>query len=403
MRPRATRVPGQSQRDQGLADLTTYLEESRALVLGELERMIPRAGPLGPILYDLMLRYPLRRAKALRPALCIAACRALGGRIEDALPSAAVIELYHNAFLIHDDIEDASLLRRNEPTLHCEVGMPIAVNVGDSMLALTLTPLLDNMRHVGMGKALRVLEVIARMARESAEGQAIELDWRRRQVWRLGDRDYLRMVHKKTSWYSFLAPLAIGAILAGADAGLQWRFRALGTLLGGAFQIQDDILNIEADPGVYGKDAAGDLIEGKRTLILLHAIRSGTEEEAAELIAAIEELSAEAEEPRPETIPRLESEVQRLYAEGAIPEGARDRLLGALRPHAKRTEQRSRTLERTLSRIRECGSVTYAQGVASRHTRRAQDSLAAMSGALAPSVHRDFLHNVVEFVTRRGE
>src|SRR6185503_211786 len=127
------------------------------------------------ILYDLVMDYPLRPAKALRPSLCIATCRALGGMLEAVLPSAAVLELYHNAFLIHDDIEDDSVKRRGGDTLHLAYGVPIAINVGDTMLAMALDPLLDNMRLVGMGKALRVLRTVSRMARESAEGQAIEL------------------------------------------------------------------------------------------------------------------------------------------------------------------------------------------------------------------------------------
>ena len=73
--------------------------------------------------------------KGLRPALCIATCRAFGGSIEQALPSAVTIELLHNAFLVHDDIEDGSLYRRNRATLYIEEGVPIAVNVGDAMNA----------------------------------------------------------------------------------------------------------------------------------------------------------------------------------------------------------------------------------------------------------------------------
>ena len=90
------------------------------------------------------MEYPLREAKGLRPALCIATCRALGGSLEAVLPSAAVLELYHNAFLIHDDVEDGSERRRGMPTLHRDHGAPIAINVGDAMLGLALSPLLDN-------------------------------------------------------------------------------------------------------------------------------------------------------------------------------------------------------------------------------------------------------------------
>jgi geranylgeranyl diphosphate synthase type II len=88
-----------------------------------------------------MLDYPLREAKALRPAMCIATCRALGGSTEGVLQSATVLELYHNAFLIHDDVEDESEKRRDGTTLHRAHGVPVAINVGDGMLALALEPL----------------------------------------------------------------------------------------------------------------------------------------------------------------------------------------------------------------------------------------------------------------------
>jgi len=152
--------------------LGDYMAECRTLALDELRRILPSTGSVGKVLYERMLDYPMRDAKALRPALCIATCRALGGTLESVLKTAAVLELYHNAFLIHDDVEDGSDMRRNAPTLHKVYGVPIAVNIGDAMLAAALEPLLQNMAVLGLGKALRILQTVATMARESAEGQA---------------------------------------------------------------------------------------------------------------------------------------------------------------------------------------------------------------------------------------
>src|SRR5262245_12205515 len=120
------------------AELDSYLAEARELVMAEICSGLPRDERLKSVLYDPMLDYPLRAAKGLRPALCIATCRMLGGPLEGVLRSAAVLELFHNAFLIHDDIEDGSEMRRRGPTLHRKLGTPIAVNVGDAMLALAL-------------------------------------------------------------------------------------------------------------------------------------------------------------------------------------------------------------------------------------------------------------------------
>src|SRR5262249_26928210 len=202
---------------------------------------------------------------------------ALGGPLDAVLPSAAVLELYHNAFLIHDDVEDGSERRRDALTLHRKHGVAIAVNVGDAMLAAALRPLLDNMRIVGMGKALRILQAVADMARESAEGQAIELDWVRRANWMVSDAAYLEMAEKKTRWGTFLSPIGIGAIVAAAPAACTDELIHFGRHVGTAFQIHDDVLNLQEGEGRYGKEFAGDLWEGKHTLILLHALRAASE------------------------------------------------------------------------------------------------------------------------------
>ena len=260
--------------------MSRYLADCRKLVLDEIEAVIPHTRH-GQRLYALMRDYPLRGGKAMRPALCVATCRALGGSLEAVLRSAASIELYHNAFLVHDDVEDRSELRRAEPTLHRKYGVPIAVNVGDGMLAVSMSALLGNTEVIGVGKTLRVLETVCRMARESAEGQMIELDWIACGAWSLTDQSYMRMVYKKTTWYSFITPVRVGVIAAGAAADRSSDLERFAALLGVAFQIQDDILNLVGNSEDYGKEIAGDLWEGKHTLILIHAMRNATDTERA--------------------------------------------------------------------------------------------------------------------------
>jgi len=252
--------------------LSAYLDDVRGLVLDEIQALVP-TGRFRPVLYDLMLDYPMRESKMLRPALCIAACAGLGGRIESVLRTAAVLELYHNAFLVHDDIEDGSELRRGKPTLHRAHGIPVAINVGDAMLALALRPLLDNMKELGLGTAIQIMEHVARMAKESAEGQALELAWVRDNDWTHDDNAYLHMVWKKTGWYTFMTPVLIGATVAGLDRRRAAHLRRFASLLGMGFQIQDDVLNLVGDADAYGKEIAGDLHEGKHTLILVHALK----------------------------------------------------------------------------------------------------------------------------------
>lgn len=248
--------------------LSEYGGRVQAVLRGHLTPTAAR-----PYLDELIADYPLRGGKMMRSSLCIATARAFGARTEDALPSAVAIELLHNAMLIHDDIEDGSEARRGSPALHRLHGVPLALNAGDTLSLLSLRPLRENAARVGLRLALRIMEETERMAWESAEGQALELGWRRDNRLDLADDDYLTMVLKKTCWLATIHPCRVGALIGTrgrADLDAFFRF---GFFLGTAFQIQDDVLNLAGDER-YGKELNGDLLEGKRTLILAHAWRS---------------------------------------------------------------------------------------------------------------------------------
>ena len=200
-----------------------------------------------PGLDELVADYPERGGRSLRASLCLATARAFGADPAEALNSAVALELLHNAFLVHDDVEDESEERRGRPTLHLSHGVPLAVNVGDALAVLSLRPLIDNLGTLGPRLAWRILEEAERMARESVEGQALELWWRQRNVVQLEEADYLRMVLKKTCWYSTIYPMRIGALIGtrdGVDLEPYFRF---GFFVGAAFQIQDDLLNLVGD------------------------------------------------------------------------------------------------------------------------------------------------------------
>jgi geranylgeranyl diphosphate synthase, type II len=248
------------------------LERYRALVLERLLALVPDREPRR-YLYDLIPLYPQRPSKGLRPALCIATCAAFGGSVERVLQSAVAIELFHNAFLVHDDIEDGSETRRGLPTLYAEHGLGIALNVGDAMNVLSIRPLMDNLATLGPELTWRVFAEIEHMVRQSVEGQAMELGWVRDGVCDLAEPDYLRMILKKTCWYTCIHPCRIGALVASGGGVDLERFNRFGYYMGAAFQIQDDILNLVADVARYGKEIDGDIWEGKRTLMLIHLYR----------------------------------------------------------------------------------------------------------------------------------
>ena len=226
-------------------------------------------------LYDLLADYPTRGGKMMRSTLCIASACAFGASIEDAIPSAVAIELLHNAFLVHDDIQDASDERRGRPTLHKLHGVPLAMNAGESLSLLSLQPLKSNVRRLGTQLATQIFEETERVAWESAEGQALELGWRRDNRMDITDEDYLVMVLKKTCWLATIHPCRVGALIGtrGRTAEQLDALTPFGFFLGAAFQIQDDVLNLMGGEE-YGKEANGDLWEGKRTLMLGHVYRT---------------------------------------------------------------------------------------------------------------------------------
>jgi geranylgeranyl diphosphate synthase type II len=241
-----------------------------------LENLKPVFEPREPYryLYSLVPDYPHRGGKGLRPGLCIATCRAFGGSTYSAAKSAAALELLHNAFLIHDDLQDGSEFRRGKPTMHMVQGLPLAVNLGDALNALSFTPLMQNLSIIGPQLTWHVLTEVEHMVRQSVEGQAMELGWVRDNICTLKEEDYLRMTLKKTCWYTCIHPCRIGALIGtGGSEGLD-RFNRFAYFMGAAFQIQDDILNLVGEQIKYGKEIGGDIWEGKRTLMLIHLLNS---------------------------------------------------------------------------------------------------------------------------------
>jgi geranylgeranyl pyrophosphate synthase/uncharacterized protein with NAD-binding domain and iron-sulfur cluster len=269
--------------DAGPAGFAERLDWYRSLTMRALDAAVPAAEPQ-QYLYGPIRAFLERPSKGLRPALCLASCLAHGGRLEDGLPSAAGIEMLHNAFLVHDDIEDGSESRRGQPALHRQFGVPLAVNIGDSMNALSMDLFRQNVGLLGPGPAMRIFDEVDHMLRESLEGQALELGWIEDNRCDLDTGDYLRLVLKKTAWYSFIHPMRIGAIVTGAGTGALDRFHAFGFLLGAAFQIHDDLLNLVGDAASYGKEIGGDLWEGKRTLPLIYALSGAGPAEQSMLI-----------------------------------------------------------------------------------------------------------------------
>ena len=212
--------------------------------------------------YRLLRDYPERGGKRLRGKVALLSTRAHDGDWRKGLTAAAAIELFQNWVLIHDDVEDDSDERRGLPTLHRRVGVPVAINAGDGLHAYMWQLLLGDPEL-----PRPVLEEFLWLVHRTAEGQHLDLAWVAAGRFDVSEAEYLEMVRLKTACYTVVSPLRLGALSLGLvpDEGL----REAGESLGVAFQIRDDVINLT--PGApSGKEFAGDLFEGKRTLILAH-------------------------------------------------------------------------------------------------------------------------------------
>ena len=222
-------------------------------------------------LYGPLATYSANAGKRHRPLICMLACEAVGGDPERARSSAAAIEHFHTAALIHDDIEDASQTRRGEPCMHIKEGEGLAINAGDLALSLVTgtvvhDPVLDD------ATKLRVLAELIDMTTRTIEGQALDIGWARDDRFDLTVEDYLLMANHKTAYYSGAVPLAVGAIVGRGSETQIATLRAFGMATGLAFQIQDDVLNLVGTREATKKDFRSDITEGKRTLIAVHSL-----------------------------------------------------------------------------------------------------------------------------------
>ncbi|MGI0091568.1 MAG: polyprenyl synthetase family protein [Nitrososphaerales archaeon] len=245
-------------------------------------------------LYKLMRDYPSRGGKGLRGTMCLLWCSLFGGKTDDAIITAAALELFQNWILIHDDIEDQSDLRRGLPALHKKVGLELAINAGDALHAKMWELLLTNQRRLSDPLTLEILSEFAAMINATTEGQQMELAWTIGNKWDIRESDYFLMVTKKASWYTCITPARLGTLLGASQTehknaditteDLLDEIVVFGTNLGIAFQIIDDVLNLTANESKYGKEILGDLFEGKRTLMLIHLLAHSDQKQKAKII-----------------------------------------------------------------------------------------------------------------------
>ncbi len=247
-----------------MIDLATYLERAARLVEERLARLLPADDAPGGRLIEAM-RYSLfAGGKRLRPVLCLAAAEAVGGAFEDALPAACALEMIHTYSLIHDDLPamDNDTLRRGKPTCHVAFDEATAILAGDGLLTLAFEVIAAQSRTTPE-RTLALLHLVARAAgpHGMVRGQMLDMETQGRSATVAA----VEHLHGLKTGAMIEASLAAGAIAGGGTDEEIEALRAFGRKLGIAFQVVDDILNVEGDPRVMGKASGTDRIQGKNS------------------------------------------------------------------------------------------------------------------------------------------
>ncbi len=253
------------------------LEKLKKLVWGKIQEYLPNKFPQEH--YTIVREYPQRQGKYFRPGLTLLSTEMFGSQKEKAILTAAAMQTSEDWLLIHDDFLDHSEERRSTkenycPTLNKIYGDELAVNAGDALHIIMWKMLGDNIRFLGARKGWQIFNKMNDILLTTIEGQYLELDWLRKRKIFITEKEYYQMISIKAGYYTTTGPLQLGAIVAGAPNKELIQIKEWGNLFGCAFQIWDDVMNLTMENEIQGKEKAGDILEGKRTLILIHLLRN---------------------------------------------------------------------------------------------------------------------------------
>jgi len=235
-----------------------------------------------PELYE-PVRYILSLGgKRIRPALVILACDLFDGEVASALIPAVAIEVFHNFTLLHDDIMDRSELRRGSPTVHIKYNENVAILSGDVMSILA-----SRLMNQAPAAVVNVVhEVFTHTAMQVCEGQQMDMNFE--ELLSVREEEYLTMIELKTA-VLIAVSLKIGAILGGSSQRDAEDLYEFGRNLGIAFQLQDDLLDTYGDPLVMGKNRGTDIVDNKKTFLVIQALEAAKGPQKEKLIGWLKE------------------------------------------------------------------------------------------------------------------
>lgn len=249
--------------------ISEIIKEKASIVNQEIEKLLTVREPEG--LYRATRHYLKAGGKRLRPVITLIAAEALGKDSRKVLPAGIAIETIHNFTLIHDDIMDEDEMRRGVRTVHTLYGIPTAILAGDTLYAEAFEILAKS--EVEPENIVRAVSSLARVCVEICEGQYMDMSFEERND--VSEQEYIEMVRKKTGVLIGISA-SIPAILFGEDERVERALWNYGIYSGIGFQIHDDLLDI-AEKDKIGKDWGSDIVEGKKTLIVIKAFEEGVE------------------------------------------------------------------------------------------------------------------------------
>ena len=272
------------------ADLSTSISEVKELVESRIERALTHSKLTR--LSGAMMHLLEGGGKRLRATLPWLVAKAVGDTHSGLLDVGAAIEIIHNFTLVHDDIMDDDDVRRGRPAVHIAYDLPTAINAGDAMLAIAFEAM-----AVAEGIEPELLPFlvkrIGRMVRKCSEGQQLDIECENREVF--SEEEYMEMIHGKTA-AMFLTCAEVGSHLAGADEDVIQCMHDWGLALGLCFQLMDDLIDVLSDSDTLGKPSGSDVAQGKRTLMVIHALRQPPSQSKDDLLAVLgkgEDVTAE--------------------------------------------------------------------------------------------------------------
>lgn len=236
-----------------------------------------------------------RGGKRWRPVLMLWACAACGGSEKMAMPFTTLPELAHNGTIIADDIEDNADVRRGKPALHKLFGVDTAINDSTIVYYLPLVLIYRNLYKLSDKQRLQIYDLYCEEMLRVSVGQAIDIHWHKSENFDTNEAQYLQMCIYKTGVLArFSAKL--GAILANANIKTIEALGKFGESVGLAFQIQDDILNINPKSGKWGKEIGEDISEGKKTLLVIYTLKKANAEDRKKLVEILKKHTKDKKE-----------------------------------------------------------------------------------------------------------